>query len=191
MFPTGNLANLVTITRIIVAVVLLCTVPLTVPFWVAYTYCGLSDVLDGALARTLKQQSAIGARLDSIADLVFVFSASISIIPAVALPVWLWVWVAIIGVTRVTAYAIGYGKYRTFPALHTYANKAAGAVLFCAPFVIQWLGIAASGTVVCLVASLAAIEELLITASSHALDRDRTGLFSSPTVPRPSSSTEE
>ena len=177
MFRTSNVANLVTITRIIAAVVLLLTAPFTMPFWVIYLYCGMSDVLDGFLARTLKQQSVVGARLDSIADLAFVLSAFIIIIPAVALPAWLWAWVTIVGLTRVATYVIGYWKFRTFSALHTYANKVAGAALFCAPCVMQGLGVPVAGTVVCVVASLASIEELLITALSHDLNRDRTSVF--------------
>lgn len=41
----------------------------SVTFWVCYLWCGISDMLDGLLARKFGQQSMTGAKLDSISDL--------------------------------------------------------------------------------------------------------------------------
>lgn len=168
---------MVTATRIVGAVILMFTTPFTLPFWALYLYCGMSDMLDGLLARTLKQQSDLGAKLDSIADMAFVFSVLITIISAVAIPVWLWICVMIITSIRITAYLIGYKKYRMFSALHTYANKATGGLLFCAPVLIYGLGITVAGIMLCLLAALSSCEELLITVLSKELNRNRKSLF--------------
>ncbi|MCI1211722.1 MAG: CDP-alcohol phosphatidyltransferase family protein [Bifidobacterium tibiigranuli] len=89
----------------------------------------MSDILDGLLARILKQESDLGAKLDSIADMAFVFSVLIAIVPAVAIPMWLWICVVIIASIRMAAYLIGYKKYHVFSACHTYANKATGGII--------------------------------------------------------------
>lgn len=173
----NNLANVITVTRIVCAVMLMFTTPFSLPFWAMYLYCGISDMLDGLVARILKQQSNLGAKLDSIADMVFVFSVIITVVPAVVIPVWLWICAIIITLIRVAAYLIGYKKYRMFSALHTYANKATGGLLFFAPVLIYGLGITAAGIMLCLLAALAACEELLITILSKELNRNRKSLF--------------
>ncbi len=172
-----GLANIITATRIIGAIMLMFTTPFSRPFWVVYLYCGVSDMVDGPIARAVHQQSDFGAKLDSIADTVFVFSALLTVIPAVVLPTWFWVVAAIVMSIRVAAYGIGYKKYRMFSALHTYANKATGGVLFCMPVLIDVLGTTASGIILGVFATLSACEELLITAVSKNLDRNRKSLF--------------
>lgn len=42
------------------------------PFYILYMICGLSDVLDGIIARKTNTASSFGARLDTIADFIFV-----------------------------------------------------------------------------------------------------------------------
>ncbi|MBQ5555857.1 MAG: CDP-alcohol phosphatidyltransferase family protein, partial [Erysipelotrichaceae bacterium] len=46
-----NLANIITFTRILGTLCLIFLTPLTLPFFVVYIWCGLSDVLDGFVAR--------------------------------------------------------------------------------------------------------------------------------------------
>ena len=41
-------------------------------FWTLYLLCGLSDVLDGAVARLTGTVSRLGERLDTLADIIFV-----------------------------------------------------------------------------------------------------------------------
>ena len=62
--------------------------------------------------------------------------------------------------------------------MHTYANKAAGAALFCFPLLYRLLGLAVTASILCCIASLSALEELLIVIRSKELDRNTTGLFS-------------
>lgn len=177
MIHINNLANIITATRIVGAGILMFTIPFSLPFWAIYLYCGMSDMLDGLLARILKQQSDLGAKLDSIADMAFAFSVLITLISAVAIPVWLWICISIITFIRMATYLIAYKKYRRFSALHTYSNKAAGGLLFCAPVLIYGLGITAAGIILCFLAALSSCEELLITVLSKELDRNRKSLF--------------
>ncbi len=172
MIRINNLANVITISRIVCAVMLMFTTPFSWLFWSMYIYCGVSDIIDGKIARIMKQQSNFGAKLDSIADTIFVFSVIITIVSAVVIPSWLWTCVVIIMFVRVTAYLIGYKKHHTFSALHTYANKATGLLLFCSPILIYVLGITASSIILCVLAFLSSCEELLITILSKDLNRN-------------------
>ena len=45
------LANLISLARILLSFLLLLTGPLTLPFYFIYGLCGVSDMLDGYLAR--------------------------------------------------------------------------------------------------------------------------------------------
>lgn len=65
-----HLPNLISVTRILLS---LCLPALdhTGLFVACYLLCGLSDVLDGAVARRFGLQTKRGEQLDSLGDLVF------------------------------------------------------------------------------------------------------------------------
>lgn len=172
-----NTANIITALRIPFAVFMLLVPPFSAAFWICYLCAGLSDILDGLAARRLKQESALGAKLDSAADLVFACAIAAVMVLYVPLPLWLWVCAALIALLRSISCAIGYIKYHSFFAVHTCANKAAGALLFAFPLLYTALGLQLGGALVCAVAFLSALEELLITASPSEPDRDRKSLL--------------
>ena len=64
--------------------------PFSALFWILYLCSGLTDILDGFLAGKLHQESALGAKLDSIADLVFVGCLTIFAVKNLNIPRWLW-----------------------------------------------------------------------------------------------------
>lgn len=55
---------------------------------------GITDAIDGALARVLESKSAIGASLDPLADKLLVVSSFLSLTWYGVLPVWLFILVA-------------------------------------------------------------------------------------------------
>lgn len=117
------------------------TAPLSPAFWGCYLLGGFSDVADGALARRYQVQTKQGARLDSAADFLFSLSAAKVFWPIIsALPGWLWKCAACIFVLRLCNLFIARHKYRAFLSLHTYANKAASALLFFSPFLLRQAG---------------------------------------------------
>lgn len=172
-----NAANLITSARIGFAIAMLFFAPISAAFWVCYLCAGLSDLLDGPVARALKQESDLGARLDSAADFIFACAIAAVMVIHVSIPAWLWVCAALIALLRFLGYAIGYWKHHAFSALHTYANKAAGALLFAFPLIFLALGIRAGGILLCVVAAASAVEEVLITIRSKRLDRNRKSIF--------------
>lgn len=152
-------------------------VPFSAAFWACYLGGGISDLLDGALARRLKTQSAAGAKLDSAADLVFTAGIAAFAVWHIQFPTWLWACAGSIAALRLASYGVGFAKYHTFSALHTYANKATGALIFAFPVLYVTLGLTVAGVILCAAALFSSIEELVITVSAPTLNRDCRGIF--------------
>ena len=128
-------------------------------FWVFYFAAGLSDILDGALARKLNAVSKTGVKLDTAADVVFVAVCLIKLLPAVALPLWLLVWTGMIALIRIINVISGCVIRKKFVALHTAVGKLTGALLFVLPLTIGLIPLSFTGGIVCAVATFAAIQE--------------------------------
>ena len=129
-------------------------------FWTLYLLCGLSDVLDGAVARLTGTVSRLGERLDTIADIIFVAMWMLLFIPAIDVGRWLWIWTGVIALIKVVNVISGLAMKKGFVAKHTLANKATGILLFLLPMVILMEVIKVPYIVlVCLLATFAAIQE--------------------------------
>ena len=128
-------------------------------FWVIYFACGISDMLDGYLARKLRCESKTGALLDSLADIVFVACCCYKLIPVLAFPNGLWIWggaiIAIKVINQISALAL-YKKCR-FP--HTIANKMTGFLLFVGVPLTLFLGSIVPMVIIAVVATFAAVQE--------------------------------
>lgn len=161
--------NIITCVRILGTIALVFIEPFCVPFYVIWTICGVSDVLDGTVARMTKQESKFGARLDSMADIMFYLLMLYRVLPTLiaVLPRWIWIIVCVIAVTRSAAYVTALIKYKRFASLHSYLNKLSGFMLFLVPYFIfmSWFWIYC--VVLCGIGLLSSIEELLI----HLLSR--------------------
>lgn len=64
--------------------------------WVLFALAGLTDALDGALARLLKQRSNFGAMLDPLADKILLDTS----FTCLALQEWIPIWLAVLVVSR-------------------------------------------------------------------------------------------
>ena len=151
--------------------------PFSAFFWSCYCLGGISDLLDGFVARKLDSHSDAGARLDSVADAVFAAAIAVTAIRSIPLPGWMWLCVCAIAFLRIVGYVIGFCKYRTFSSLHTYANKAAGVLIFAFPILFVTIGLTAAGVLLCVAAFVSSLEEVVITAKSKNLNRDCKGLL--------------
>ena len=111
------------------------------------------------MARRTDSASPLGARLDSIADLVFLAVCLIKLLPVLMLPVWLWVWVGLIALLRLINIVSGYVCRKKLVLLHTKANKLTGALLFLLPLSLNFIQISCTAAILCAMASFAAIQE--------------------------------
>ena len=153
------MANLITSCRILLSLLLLFFPALSPGFYGLYLAAGLSDMLDGFVARRTNRTSPLGAKLDSIADLVFLAVCLVKLLPVLALPVWLWGWVGLIAQLRLVNVVSGFVCRKKLVLLHTRANKLTGALLFLLPLSLGFLNIAYTAVPLCALASFAAIQE--------------------------------
>ena len=135
-FFKKNAANLITLIRIFGAIALIMLEPLSLPFFIVYGVCGLSDAFDGLVARKLGIQSSFGSALDSLSDLLFYGVMAAKLFPTfqrLLLP-YQWVIIAVPTLLHFIAYIICAIKFSRFSAIHTYANKALGLLVYAFPF---------------------------------------------------------
>ena len=146
--------------RIIGAACLLFSNPAGAVFWAIYGLCGISDMLDGYLARRLHAESRSGALLDSVADICFVACCAIRLLPVVPIPTWLWIWAVIVAAIKFLNQVAALILCKRFCFPHTKANKAAGLLLFLAVPALFWSVVPVAPIVVFAgVATFAAIQE--------------------------------
>ena len=91
-----QIPNLLSALRIALCLPLLLVDAMTMPFWTLYLIAGLTDMLDGFLARRWGVESKFGARLDSMADFVFVLAVGYKLFPWLKLPAALWMMIGLI-----------------------------------------------------------------------------------------------
>jgi len=170
--------NLLTIIRIICAVIILFVEPISFVFWLLYVICGFSDMLDGYIARKTKTASLFGSRLDSIADFVIISVIIIILVPIFSWEPWMLIWIGIIAILRFITFGIGFLRNHRVPWLHTIANKMTGFAMFCFPLIFQIGGSGITVIVICVIASYSAIEELIITIFQSDPNPDVKSIFS-------------
>ena len=153
------MANTITFFRIAVSIALLFCPAFSPPFYVFYIAAGLSDMLDGFVARKTDTVSKFGARLDTIADFVFVVACLIKLLPILIIPASLYGWIGMIALIKAVNIVSGFAVQKRFAAVHSVMNKATGVLLFLLPLAIPVLPLKYSAIVVCSAATFAAIQE--------------------------------
>ena len=135
-FFKKNAANLITLIRIFGAIALIVLEPLSLPFFIVYGVCGLSDAFDGLVARKLGVESSFGSALDSLSDLLFYGVMAARLFPTFQrlLTPLQWIIIGVPTVLHFIAYIICAIKFNRFSAIHTYANKALGLLVYAFPF---------------------------------------------------------
>lgn len=134
-----NPANGMTMLRMVGTGCLLFLRPASVGFYGVYTVTGLTDMLDGWIARKTGTAGEFGARLDSISDLLFYAVMLLRVFPILwqTLPGSLWYGVAAVLLLRACAYLTAAIRFRRFASLHTYLNKATGGAVFLIPYLLH------------------------------------------------------
>ena len=153
-----HLPNFITAFRFLGALGLLFPNVGSVAFWLIYFACGLSDMVDGFLARKFHCESKTGALLDSMADLAFVVGCCIKLIPVLILPHWLWFWGAAIVVIKVINLISAIVLYKKCLFPHTIANKATGLLLFVGVPLTVFLESVVPMVIIAVVATFAAVQ---------------------------------
>lgn len=169
--------NCISLSRIVLTLALLFFEPLGAAFLLIYILCGFTDLIDGHIARRTGMTSSLGATLDSVADTILVGVSLFTLYPYLGLTLGIIIWILMIGLIRATSVAIGLYKFNTYASIHTYGNKLTGIILFITPLWLSLIHHTNWTAVVCTVATLSAVEELIIQITSSQLHLNRKGLF--------------
>ena len=124
-------------------------------------------MIDGTIARKTNSTSPFGSRLDTIADFVFVVAAIFKLLPVIHLPGWLWFWIGVIAIIKLANIAWGFVRRKKLVALHTVLNKTTGLLCFLLPLALQLIEPTYSFAVVCIIATIAAIQESCYTIRTN------------------------
>ena len=125
-----HIPNILSASRIALCLPLLLADAMTVPFWVLYVTAGTTDMLDGFLARRWGVEGKFGAKLDSLADFVFVLAVGYKLFPWLKLSDELWMIIGLIALVKTVNAISSYVVKHKIEFLHTKANKLTGFLLF-------------------------------------------------------------
>lgn len=154
------IADIITVSRIVFSLLFMLSKD-SLPFFALYLLCGISDVLDGFIARRLHTESERGAVLDSVADLVFAVIYAVRILPLLAVPLWAWLCAGVIAVIKIVCIIIASKKAKKLSIEHSVSNKLTGVLLFLLPLSVYIADVKYGAAAVCVAASAAVIKEII------------------------------
>lgn len=167
-----QIPNLLTISRIIIAVVIMFIEPYSVAFYVIYAFCGVSDSIDGTLARALKTSGRLGETLDTIGDALLTYTTTHMVAMYARTVDHLSCWqgmviaICLVFASRVFGALVTLIRFKKFALLHTIGNKVGMFIFYLYPFMYKALrdvGGAGYGLyAICALCVLAGIEEAII-----------------------------
>lgn len=134
----NQIANIITSCRIICSLFLLFCPVFSFSFYVLYLFCGITDMVDGAIARKTKSVSEFGTKLDSVTDIVFAAVCFAKILPLIHFPVWLWILIASIAIIKIQNIVFGIIYFKQLVSIHSFLNKATGLLLFLLPLTLKF-----------------------------------------------------
>ena len=156
------MANIITGFRVLISIALLFCPMFSPVFYVLYLIAGLSDMIDGTIARrtnTTNTVSEFGERFDTVADFVFIVVCLIKLLPMISMSIWLWIWIVIIALIKIINIISGCIAQRKLVAVHSVMNKVTGVLLFVLPLTFSIVPLKYSALPVCAVATFAAVQE--------------------------------
>ena len=153
------IANIITGFRVMISIALLFCPVFSPVFYTLYLIAGLSDMIDGTIARRMNTVGEFGVRFDTAADFVFVVVCLIKLLPKISMPAWLYVWIVLISLIKIINIVSGYIVQKKLVAVHSVMNKVTGGLLFILPLTLSIVPLKYSAVPVCAVATFAAVQE--------------------------------
>ena len=153
------MANFITGFRILLSVGMLFCPALSPSFSILYLLAGITDMIDGPVARKTHTATASGAKLDSAADILFAAVCLVKLLPVLNIPLWMFIWIGLIALIKIMNIVSGFVIRKRFVSVHTPMNKATGALLFLLPLTVSCIDLRYTAPIVCAVATFAALQE--------------------------------
>ena len=166
-FMKKYIANIITGSRIIFSLPLV-FIPLSSAwFYAFYLFCGITDMIDGTIARKTGAVSKFGASVDTVADFVFMFVCVVKILPLMYIPVWLWVWIIILALIKIFSIVLVFIHKKKLISIHSMLNKTTGFALFLLPLSLAYVETTYSVVTVCVLATIAVMQEVYFIAKGY------------------------
>ena len=161
------IANIITGSRIIFSLSLV-FIPLSSTwFYIIYLFCGFTDMIDGTIARKTGAVSELGAKLDTIADFVFMFVCGVKILPLIRISLWLWIWIIMIALIKIFNIALIFIRKKKLISIHSVFNKISGFALFLLPLSLAFVETTYSVATICVLATIAVAQEVYFLAKGQ------------------------
>ena len=128
-------------------------------FAALYLTGGISDMIDGTVARKTGTESDHGSKLDTVCDLVFIGACLYKLLPFLELPGFILIWTACIAVIKGIGMIIGYVRIKRLAIFHSRINKTVGLMLFLLPVIKCVCDSGILPVTVCAFATIAAVHE--------------------------------
>lgn len=154
-----QIANVITSSRIISSMCLLFCNAFSGWFYFIYLIAGITDMVDGIIARKLNVVSEFGSRLDSFADIIFLVVCMVKILPSINLPYGIWIWIIIIAIVKIGNIIWNFICNKQLLSKHTFLNKVTGFLLFLFPLTLDFIEPKLSSLIVCFIAMFATLHE--------------------------------
>ena len=160
-------ANIISTARIIAAISLFFFTKVSYPFVIVYVFCGLTDLVDGKLARKLNITSSIGALLDTIGDVLTYLAFVKILIIQQLIPFMFIMWYIVAMIGNVIAGIIAKKRFGEFYLIHSLFGKVLGVSLFVLPLMLRMTEKIENNNYICLsvicsIATLSAFETIYI-----------------------------
>ena len=157
-----NLANIISASRILAAIGLYFFSSVSGGFLALYSFCALTDLIDGPIARKTQSESAIGGTLDTVGDLATYIAMGKIMIQQKLVPWWIIVWYATAGAATLASGLIAQAKHGRYLLCHSLFGKIMGGSMFLMPFAILVIDSLVYLVICCIIASITAVESILI-----------------------------
>ena len=164
-----NIANAITGVRILGSILLALVPVFSASFYAVYLTCGLSDMVDGTIARKTNSSSSLGAKLDTVADFLFAAVSLAKLLPYIPVPGWLLQWIVAIALIKAANIGLGLIRNKRLVSVHSAMNKVTGLLLFLFPLTLGSIDLKYSAVIVCSIATFSAIQEGHFIGTGRAL----------------------
>ncbi|MBR0139709.1 MAG: CDP-alcohol phosphatidyltransferase family protein [Firmicutes bacterium] len=153
------MADIITGFRIVCSIALLFFPVFSPLFYTLYIAAGVSDMIDGTVARKTGTVSEFGSVFDTAADLIFVAVCLIKLIPVLNIESWMYIFIVIIAMIKIINVVSGFVVQKKPVTVHSAMNKITGGLLFILPLTIGIIDFRYSAAAVCAAAAFAAVRE--------------------------------
>ncbi len=127
-----NTANIITITRVPLAICLFLTKPFSLAFKLLYLLIGIGDAIDGPIAKKLGIESEMGANIEGLADMVYVICVLVVAYPVIMenVSVVSTIFMGICMSLRLLGAFISIGRHGFLLPVHSHLNKFTSFLMF-------------------------------------------------------------